>query len=238
MLRFTVNKERRNEQLKKTFALLLLIVLITHCFASLAEHTEAITFQGIPWESSVEETLSILQEKKLITKEYASTLALENEGDIILETGKISGKPYAYDGRIKREYRTHITIDGKYYQDTIAGYQVKFLTFTFALNKGETQLLCVDVGLKYNDTQRFIKEISAKLIKVYGEGEVYDNTSTFAIDQTYLWYGENDTAILIEYFKALGSSKYEAFHFCYGILNAGEILNNIAEINDSDLSGL
>lgn len=167
--------------------------------------TVEITFQDIPWGSSVEEVKSWAKENGFQT--FGNNSSGRLRMPIYLdESGKYSSITAKSGFEIVNNYEALFASDNTSFQ--IAGYTIPSLEFWFNKQDGETELGTVVVHMPdvmNEQSQAMLDDLEQKLITVYGENAAPSTDSTlsgFVIlsDSGYDIYrkvGTEDTAICL-----------------------------------------
>lgn len=167
--------------------------------------TVEITFQDIPWGSSVEEVKSWAKENGFQT--FGNNSSGRLRMPIYLdESGKYSSITNKSGFEIVNNYEALFASDNTSFQ--IAGYTIPSLEFWFNKQDGETELGTVVVHMPdvmNEQSQTILDDLEQKLITVYGENAASSTDSTlsgFVIlsDSGYDIYrkvGTEDTAICL-----------------------------------------
>ena len=188
--------------MKKLLCALLMITL----FAQTAIASE-ITFRDIPWGSNVDSVLSMLygsdwQEGYLISEAYISPLG---NGFFTEEFGE----SYCFNGGFEwKDLRDSYFV--------VAGHNVAYTSFTFtygiedgvlSLAPEDSQLVKAEYTFGVTDKFLVYNDLKTKLTSLYGEPKLLRteepsfNFDTYAectdIRDACLWYGENNTAVLL-----------------------------------------
>ena len=154
-----------------------------------------ITFQEIPWDSNPKEARKILFEKGYVSSKHESSF---NDSSSCMLS---DGTSLFYE--LAQYYEKVLYGDTAFYDDNkkkIAGYDVDVTALCYAygikngkLDKKTQKLISVNVELNAPDTDAAIKDLLAKLTKVYGTPDVkgYD---------FYVWYGADDSMLLLHDF--------------------------------------
>lgn len=155
--------------MKKILALLLVAMMLLGLNGTALAYDEDITWQGIPWRSSVEDAVKILIEKGYIKPENES-LAIES---LILDSGSVFYQDNETVGvslfgdRMVAELQLN---KGALLEETkIAGYLVDRIALTFVYYEDITSLVCVQIMLNENSYSYNYKDLSAKITAVYGD---------------------------------------------------------------------
>ncbi len=235
--------------MKKMLCLVLSLMLLS-C-AALAEEEKEITFQGVPWGSSIEEMGQIwidngfLNEWKELEHSHLCRTPMEyltqEDGIDVAYTDENLA---AVGGRQWME--PNWLVKGT----QIAGYDIKEIQTFWACNDNNSALLAVKVILKVDDKAAAYDDLTAKLTTVYGECE---NVEKYTFVNG--WIGANNTAVLLTANDGTSCSEMlterdkEKVALIYGTLDAQEILDTYyAEyqanqkpeptVNPFDVSGL
>ncbi len=233
--------------MKKTFAVLLTAVMLLALPASAPAYDGKITFQGIPWGSSIEGSLDILKEKGFVNGDVLDYI-LTNYSleDIILpEYGtylKAQKDMTAETTHENLAYLASLQIDGGSMllpEDLkIAGYPVERYDLTFFSSGEESGLIFVEICLKYDDPKAAFEDLEAKLTSVYGKP--VHKSPIYTLD-TYAWKGTDGSLVFI---CSLGGG--ETFSFYYGTLGAEAMIaeaaanapGSDAAVDSTDVGGL
>ena len=218
--------------MKKLIAMLLAAALLLSAGCALADVDTEITFQDIPWESSMEDVHHAVLKKEL--------------AEAVLEDVYDSNSGGAYL-RYNAQYNTHYWESNQSdllswleapwsfnKEKTIAGYNLDRLNFSFITENDETHLIYAEVKLdwKSNEEEAYA-DLQKKLTTVYGEG--FHQADKNGILNYYLWKGADNTAVMLSY------NQY-SLHLYYGMLDVEERLAQIEAqeepVDPDDTSGL
>lgn len=151
-----------------------------------------ITFQEIPWDSNPKEARKILFEKGYVSSRHVSSFS--DSSTCMLSDGASSFYELA------QYYEKVLYGDTSFYDDNkkkIAGYDVDTiaLCYTYGIKNGKLdkktqKLISVNVELNAPDTDAAMKDLLAKLTKVYGKPDAEGYSS-------YVWYGADDSMLLL-----------------------------------------
>lgn len=205
--------------MKKILALLLTVIMLSSISCAWAEETteEAveITFQDIPWGSSMKEVENWAKDKGFQT--VGRSLSLEMGGPVFLDaSGKYSSGWTEFPPDLDS---LEILWAGDSDSFQIAGYAIHSLSFYFDVQDGKKELYTVVVrflpqGKTTNEqAQAILDDLEQKLITVYGENDMpatddslsaYRNYSssglmTYGANDRYRKLGAEDTAICLNY---------------------------------------
>ena len=227
--------------MKKIFALILTAMLLGLTGTALA-YDKKITFQEIPWGSSVEDTIKILNDKGFFNPEwaeYVNQILMSECGSYIKEREEINAEMSGENSKVltllQIDHGNQFLADDK----KIAGYPVERLEFTFVVNGAESQLVNVGIDLEYKNAAETIADLQQKLTSVYGNSIHAD--VLHGIIATDCWMG-TDNSIILLYISENGAN----FTLDYGTLNAEKMItvaleNHTAPTNNvdsSDVGGL
>ena len=183
--------------MKRILAFLFAFLMLTAC--AYADEAAEITYQGIPWGSSVE-----------TVKKWA-----KDQGFKVVAEYMISPPSYLNaEGKFTQGLMT-ITSNTGYTLVTaqqnsafqVAGYDVSNLNFCFDTVDGKSALATVMVSIdpKY-DTAQSLDDLKQKLAQVYGENECTTEPKTNSFMPSYVPTGEryikqgaNNTAVCLTY---------------------------------------
>ena len=149
--------------MKRILAFLCAVLMLASC--AYADETAEITYQGIPWGSSVETVMEWLK----------------NQGFRGIHNS--SGGIYHLDAEGKCTYKLMEGMkfvsaqSNTTFQYQVAGYDVSQLHFSFDIVDGEPALATVAViigVLSIDQTKQVLDDLEQKLIQVYGENECED----------------------------------------------------------------
>lgn len=219
--------------MKKALVLLLAVLMLANVGCAWAEETgEAvgITFQGIPWGSTYEETVRRLVECGVLKDE---TYAGLEEGawwfDVLDEHGEIirvekETFPDSYNPAALVSFRINSAC-GLVPEFTMGGYSVNALEFFFANDGTTTRLVSVMVLPLPSDTfPAMCLDLVEKLDAVYGKGTLVETrfTST-TVGHTYSRICDDHSAVYI------ASKEDLYFDFMYGTTDALQMLGEAFE---------
>ncbi len=221
--------------------LLLAALLLAGPMSAALAYDGAVTFQGIPWGSSVEEAIQILNEKGFLDPEwgeYAAQVLVPEYGTYIKAREEINAELSSEHG----EALVTLQLDRANLllaeDSRIAGYPVHRLELTFVRGGEETRLVGVGIDLAYESAAEAAADLRQKLTGVYGDS-VHAEVLR-GIIATDCWLGTGNSIILL-YVSESG----EAFTLDYGTLDAeamiAEALENRAPANrvdSTDVDGL
>ena len=234
--------------MKRVLALLMAVLMLACGGSALADEERELTFQGVPWGSSFQETMQSLLDSGLLdsgllvnnrnmsVQEYIDKIGTnadvtylysqENkEWDVTISGGEYVCKFWAYSG-VSGDYNISVPED-----KTIAGYGIDRIEFSFVKQGEDTRLMTVQLHLDYQDAAAAYEDLRAKLSSVYGEGE---HSEAHKIDT---WSGANHSMIFLRH---NGSS----VELLYGTTDAEEWMKEAEaaipkqEIDGTDVSGL
>ncbi len=173
-----------------------LMMLLTG--SALAEEEKEITFQGVPWGSSVVDSYKILFEKGLFSKAYDAysrnkIIKLDpkwlqvDHGRTVRYLTAEDGVVIAYASEDYKQALAHLGtnhqsgysangIGGKGVDAKIAGYQVKQFDLWYAYHGNNTELVSVVLMLIVDDVDEAYSDLTAKLTTLYGEPESHSST--------------------------------------------------------------
>ena len=180
-----------------------------------------ITFQGIPWRSSVEEVERLLTESGLVkegaitaTSVYTpfnlvpGTYLQKDEGRLVIIPQTMDHHGYIRNCQVLMLWSSDV-------EKTIGGYKADSIYFTFAYDGENTELTTVKLVLKTDDEERAIKDLQEKLTGIYGKNQRGSYKSYYAL----VWKGAENTAALI-----FSDSKYgEAVSLYYGMISPSAV---------------
>ncbi len=228
--------------MRKIFALFLVTVLALGLMGTALAYEEEITFQGIHWGSSIEDTVKILNEKEYLNPEWAEYVTLvlaPGCGSYIKEREQInaemSGEHNDVLSLLQLDHGNQMLAEDK----KIAGYPVKRLEFTFIVNGTESQLVDVGIDLEYENAAETIADLQQKLTSVYGSS-VHAEV-LHGIIATDCWTGAGNSMILLSVSENGGN-----FTLDYGTLNAVKLIAAALEdqaapagnVDSTDVGGL
>lgn len=187
--------------MKKVLALLLAVLMLASIGCAWAEGTAEepaeITFQGIPWGSSLEETAEALIALGLISDQTemqyvgGGLLPFFNEnGPILL------GEMSRIEGTLKAEATPVYAIEVQDF--SVAGYRTTGIAFNFAFDGEQTKLITVYLVLEnpggmLNDDME--ADLALKITQVYGEGVEAHGMHTYRAGQTFMVMGDDFTGL-------------------------------------------
>ena len=197
--------------MKKMMALLLASMMLMGLAGTALAYDEEITWQGIPWGSSVDDVKSLLIENGFVIDEteiklydgYNQIFPMDaNGGEIGFETIDPT-MPYA------------VTISLDQPNIRVSGYEVKRICFIFATTGEDSQL--ITIGIAFSE-QGIFKELQNKFASAYGKGKT--NKGVFGNEFTTV-IGANNTAVSL-----LKSSISFNETLLYGKLDGIELLQS------------
>ena len=221
--------------MKKLLGIICIIALLFSCSA-MAEDAKEYTFQGILWGSSTEESYQALIEAVLVLPIVADLDVWAGSGAFLAYDDEMCALPgiiSPYENVISR-----ILIGKDYLLKKIAGYDVKNIGLSFAMNGDAMKLITAELNFEVKNTDEAFADMQTKLTSVYGDGKA---CSLWGIIENVVWLGENSTAIML--YRETSS---EGMYLYYGTLDAASILDeclaNYVEqtnnVDSSDTSGL
>ena len=228
--------------MKKIFALLLVIVLSLGLMGTTLAYDGEITFQGIQWGSSIEDTVKILNEKGFLNPEwaeYVTAVLMPECGSYIKAREQInaemSGEHEEVLSLLQLDHGNLMLAEDK----KIAGYPVKRLEFTFIVNGTESQLVDVGIDLEYENAAETIADLQQKLTSVYGSS-VHAEV-LHGIIATDCWIGADNSIILLSISESGGY-----FTLDYGTLDTVNMIAAALEgraartnqVDSTDVGGL
>lgn len=227
--------------MKKVLTLLLAVMMLASVGLASAEETKEITFQDIPWGSNAETVWQTIVEKEYINLEMTEQNRMLHcsEGTAThLIPHESASKQFMMNvvpdnGEAYKAVQCRIGFNSAEVLQKIAGYEVDSLQFSFAENREETKLLCVQIALKAPRIDEVYSDLVSKLSSIYGESKHGDFGGIMYND---VWYGDNNTIVML-YFDSAYLNVY------YGTLDAKntleESLTNFSNgVDNSDTSGL
>ncbi len=174
--------------MKKSFAVILAALLLLTMSTASAYDGE-ITFQQIPWGSSIEEVETQLQSI------YGANLT-----SYAKEAAKLSTSPINLFAMDDDHTITGFVLIDAYLVNSamtakVGGYDTGLLIYVFALPvdnpaPDKDELTCVLISLNAPNVDEAIADLTAKLTQKYGEAGTLSSGEP-------CWYGENDTAIIL-----------------------------------------
>ena len=233
--------------MKKVLAFLLAVMMLASVGCAWAEGTTEelpeITFQDIPWGSSVETVAEWVVQREEYSLSYDTAekhlnwYSPWNKGssgrDIILNAdGTTLDGQAEYDyGKALANWTTFGGERGDLAGFSIAGYKMNTLYYDFTYDGETTGLISVGVSLECpNGADVAFADLQQKLRTVYGAGDIDD-------ENTYFKMGADNTAVLLR--------KNDDPILIYGVTNATELLDEIIGVeepvptaNPSDTNGL
>ena len=184
--------------MKRVLAFLFAFLMLTAC--AYADEAAEITYQGIPWGSSVETVKKWAKDQgfKIVAEYTISPSYLDAEGKFtqgIMTTTSDTG------------CKSVTAQQNSAFQ--VAGYDVSYLNFCFDTVDGKPALATVHVTIdpKY-DKEQTLDDLEQKLIQVYGENEcepastttIYGYSSSslrITSNERYIKRGANNTAVCL-----------------------------------------
>ncbi|MBR5232188.1 MAG: hypothetical protein IKW00_08090 [Clostridia bacterium] len=183
--------------MKRVLAFLLALLMLTAC--AYADETAEITYQGIPWGSSVETV------KKWV-KQQGFKSVLDTSGILTCLDAECK-----HTFKIMEGVKNVIAQSDSAFQFQAAGYDVRELYFCFDTVGGKPALATVHVTIdpKY-DKEQTLDDLEQKLIQVYGENECepaptqapnsifsYSRSGYTSSRERYIKRGANNTAVCL-----------------------------------------
>ena len=202
--------------MKKMIALLLTATMLRGLTGTALAYDEEITWQGVPWGSSADDTIKILNEKGFLNPEwaeYANQILMPGMGSYIKEREEINAEMSGENGAALSLLR--IDRGNQFLADVvkIAGYSVNRLEFTFVINGTKSRLVNVGIDLEYVNAAEAIADLQQKLTSVYGNGKHAE--VLHGVIATDCWIGADNSMILLYTSENNGN-----FTLDYGTLNA------------------
>ena len=184
--------------MKKTFALMLAMMMLLGLTCTASAYDEEITFQGIPWNMDIGKALKQLYKQDFFTAYLNDWL---DYPDYWAEAGKGEGVLIFRDGQngisLKQSDSngiTQIEMDSPdCFEKKIAGYQIEIIDFICKYDGKNTELVCVQIQLQKVKDIDMYADLSAKITKVYGESEQIDSND----EKGEVWRGAEDTAVCL-----------------------------------------
>ena len=232
--------------MKKVLAILMAMLMLTSAGIALADVDTPITFQGIPWGSSVMDVMDALLDSGIAVVQEAWSgqdfQVLLTDGALLTpEAGEcfhynqdakmydVQSKNSKYVSKFEPFYFLQYVPD-----KTIAGYGIKGIDFSFVQQGDETRLMTVQVRLDWQDTKVAYADLQAKLTSVYGEGK---QTTWAGIFDYYIWNGADNSMVMLD--GSQNSLKlYYGTNDAEAWLSAAEAGQPTTTIDSSDTSGL
>ena len=183
--------------MKRVLAFLFALLMLTAC--AYADETAEITYQGIPWGSSVETV------KKWVEQQGFKSV-LDTSGILTCLDAECK-----YTFKPMEGVKNIIAQSDSAFQFQTAGYNVRELYFCFDTVDGKPALATVHVAIdpKY-DTAQTLDDLEQKLTQVYGENECTSapatSSSPFGYNfsyalrssgERYIKRGANNTAVCL-----------------------------------------
>ena len=232
--------------MKKVLAILMAMLMLTSAGIALADVDTPITFQGIPWGSSVMDVMDALLDNGIAVVQEAWS---GQDFQVLLTDGALltpeSGECFHYNQdakmyEVQSENSKYVSKFEPYYflqyvpDKTIAGYGIKGIDFSFVQQSDETRLMTVQVRLDWQDTKAAYADLQAKLTSVYGEGK---QTTWAGIFDYYIWNGADNSMVMLDGSQNslklyYGTNDAEAW---LSVAEAGQLTTTI---DSSDTSGL
>ncbi len=240
--------------MRRILSVLLAVVLVIGLANTAFAYDEEITFQDIPWGSSIEDTIKIMVEKGFIQEETIQAIGgpdnvinymyvSDGEADYLYKKGK--------DIIFGNESDDQVRAMGSCIFDNplssglakkIAGYNVNNIEFYFAKNDTGSGLISARIDLVFDrkETKEVFDDLTQKLTTVYGKPQKGKRSMLSGTKAPYYaWKGKNDTCVWL-FADSLGGVL-----LTYGTLNAGNILKEYltavptkVPVDSSDTSGL
>lgn len=212
--------------MKKLFALILAAMMLTVVGCAWAEEPAAeITFQDIPWGSSIEMVAEwvIQQEEYSMSYDTAEKILTmympwyegsSHHNMILTADGTPLDRDTDADFRdVLANWCTFGGERGELAGFAIAGYKMNEIYYNFTRSEDSTGLISVGVNLDFpGGADAAFADLQQKLRSVYGAGDIDDET-------VYFKTGANNTAVLLR--------KGETPMLVYGVTNAVTLLNDI-----------
>lgn len=183
--------------MKKILALLLAVLMLASIGCAWAEESvKPITWQGIPWGSSLEETTDALIVLGLISDETEMQYLGGGLLPFFNENGPIDiNEMYRIpEGTLKPEATPVYGIEPQDY--IIAGYRTAAVAFNFAFDGENTKLITIYVLLERPQGMRkdeMYDDLALKTAQVYGEGVAELGGLMFSSEETFLFMGDDFT---------------------------------------------
>lgn len=216
-------------------------VLILLLNVSLADVEQEITFNGIPWGTSITNV-----NQKLVELGYSN----DKPDETSLHTW-----PYHWQSDYKHTVKdTGLSLNTSYWSDDthkIAGYVVGWTTMLAYYDYDDEKVnidedkshFCqaiIQFSIEYELVDKAFEDLKSKLTTLYGssvQAIVDDEAKAFE------WYGTNNTAVRLE---QRNGKDYKYIYLIYGITNIDSILNEVREAvvksipdaDPNDFSGL
>ena len=188
--------------MKKSVALLLVIILLDGLAGGALAYDDEITFQGVPWGSTDKETVRILTEKGFIAENddasmyslmqgLGTCLLLWKDGGYATKREFGSWEPY-------EDYSQWLW-DRKYDScpKHIAGYDIKELILSYCVDEETSRFICAGFMVDAANPDEAYQDLLGKLNKVYGKGKEFT-------DPTYeiaTWNGADGTAVFLQHYN-------------------------------------
>lgn len=239
--------------MKKILYLALSLILLLSCSA-VAEEEREITFQGVPWGSSISDTYQMLLDNGLIDAEYdkhngehvktlgnawglslGAVLGMEDDVYLTSDNGVGIAATRTYRPVIARfsdidpESDVYFLINDM----KIGGYKVGNFYSYYAYSENNTELLSVVISLKVDNAEEAYSDLTAKLTTVYGECSQFKaSVAGFSLYNGKVcnaWQGANNTAVVLSSSYGItdilsGGVTYY-IDLIYGTLDAQKILD-------------
>ena len=190
--------------MKRMLAVVLIAVLLLSIASSALAYDEEITWQDIPWGSSIEKI------EQYVKKNYKGFSAEDIWGEILDNEGMpITAHNGDYNGKIRGYYAE---ISDKSMPE-VAGYKIAVIGFIFVSDGNSTSLVSISLyPIKPDGKDAAFTDLSEKVKAVYGD-EVNENKDFVTV------LGENNTAISVK--------RSDSMMLIYGKTDAIEILNGV-----------
>ena len=208
---------------------------------NVGEYDDVITFAGIPWMESFDNTIASLSEAGYIKADSLDHLKKENAnigGYYLLWREDLGKKGIAEcrltDDKTQNKFM-NIKIFGEDLSDetTIGGYSPVMISANFINQDGEPKLVLFNIGLKLNNKDEAFEDLTTKLTSIYGKPHNFTMGSILAYN---CWIGKDDSCIL------LGNGT-DSLVLRYGLYYSAEFVQSLEEVitngvDSSDNSGL
>ena len=184
--------------MKKTLAIIVMIVITLLCVYALAEGAKEITFQGVPWFSSPKEVTKLLGKsgftngksfnvKKLTDSKSLSrsNIAYYNEDEEVPYKYSRSSEDVSLTTKLLSQWQNNV-------KKTIAQHEVHFLNAYYTAETKKPQLVEFEMTLRDPEGGHFDEDaIYSALESAFGEPKVRRN------GKEYIWLGENNTIAIL-----------------------------------------
>lgn len=192
-------------------ALCLCINPLAFCEDDKQTTTKEICFMSIPWESSFDQFLALLEEDGAI---FAVNKEILGDGDDYSHSFGIGGLfPNGNYKGFQTEYYTLVSIDSSFY---VAGYEVLNMTSAFYKEAQTMYSVSVELGSSTRmgdtvSTESQYHDLVGKLTELYGSPIVQERSGKGGIvggtfeTKSYSWVGIHSTAVELRWVHQTGT---------------------------------